>query len=69
VKLVDVHLEVLKWVRAHHCPWNELTCFDAVNSGHLDVLKWARDHGCPWSAATRDRAATKEYSDVLSLSV
>ena len=57
------HLEVLKWARAHHCPWSEATCNNAVECGHLDVLRWAREHGCPWWEWTRDLAATKGYSD------
>ena len=41
------HLEVLKWARAHGCPWDESTCAKAAMNGHLEVLQWARAHGCP----------------------
>jgi hypothetical protein len=63
------HLEVLMWAREHHCPWNYMTCLNAINGGHLDVLKWAREHSCPWTAATRDAAATRGYSDNFPLAV
>ena len=49
------HLEVLKWARAHGCPWDESTCVNATyaaKKGHLEVFKWARARGCPCSAAT-----------------
>ena len=42
------HLAVLKWARAHGCPWDEMTCSGAALNGHLEVLQWPRAHGCPW---------------------
>ena len=42
------HLEVLKWLRAQDCPWDEWTFASAAWDGHLEVLKWMREHGCPW---------------------
>ena len=42
------HLVVLRWARAHGCPWDEWTCAKAAENGHLAVLRWARAHGCPW---------------------
>ena len=41
-------LEVLKWLRAHGCEWDERTCAWAAEGGHLDVLQWARENGCQW---------------------
>ncbi len=41
------HLEVLKWLRANGCPWNEEVCGLAATEGHLEILKWARENGCP----------------------
>jgi len=29
---------LLKWARAHQCPWNERTCSYAVRNGHLETL-------------------------------
>ena len=42
------HLEVLQWLRANGCPWDEWTCKYAAEGGHLEVLQWARANGCPW---------------------
>jgi hypothetical protein len=38
---------VLQWARANGCPWNEDTCYWAVEHGHLEVLHWALANGCP----------------------
>ena len=46
------HLEVLQWVRAQGCPWDEGTCCEASKGGHLEVLQWAREQGCPWDEDT-----------------
>ena len=46
------HLEVLRWAREHHCPWNSETCLFAATFGHLEVLQWAREHHCPWDWET-----------------
>ena len=46
----DGNLEVLKWLHANECPWDESVCMnDAAIGGHLEVLKWLRANGCPWS--------------------
>ena len=34
------HLEVLRWARAHDCPWDANTCRGDAQGGHLEVLKW-----------------------------
>ena len=41
------HLEVLKWLRAEGCPWDEWACAWALRGGHLEVLEWLRAAGCP----------------------
>jgi hypothetical protein len=41
------HLETLRWLRAIGAPWNEDTCYWAVEHGHLEVLHWALANGCP----------------------
>ena len=58
-------LEVLKWARAHDCPWNERVTTMAGAEGHLEVLKWAREQGCPWHENTRDLAAGGGHLEVL----
>ena len=58
------NLELVQWLRGEGCPWNWMTCSDAVVEGHVEVLRWARANGCPWRALTRDRAAEKlGYTD------
>ena len=43
----------MKWSRSEDppCPWDGMTCSDAVEEGQLEVLKWLRgqDPPCPWS--------------------
>ncbi|CAN0422812.1 unnamed protein product, partial [Scytosiphon promiscuus] len=29
------HLEVLQWLRANDCPWDETACSEAAWNGHL----------------------------------
>jgi hypothetical protein len=41
------NLDVLKWAREHHCPWDETTCGFAARCAPLEVLRWAIDHGAP----------------------
>ena len=60
------NLELVRWLRAHGCPWDSLTCHDAVRFSHVQVLRWSRENGCPWTAATRDWAAEElGYTDDL----
>ena len=49
--------EVLLWLRANGCPWDEETCTCAAEGGHLEVLQWARANGCPWDRQTRQIAS------------
>ena len=44
---------MLQWLRAHGCPWNEMTCSSAAQGGHLEMLQWLRANGCPWDRSTR----------------
>ena len=59
------HLELLQWLRAEGCPWDECkTCQAAVEQGQVETLRWARENGCPWTAGIRDWAAAKlGYTD------
>ena len=35
-------LELLQWARTQAgCPWDEVTCMFAAQTGHLEMLKWA----------------------------
>ena len=58
-------LEVLKWLRANGCPWDEQTCASAAQAGHLEVLQWARANGCPWDKYTCSEAAENGHLEVL----
>jgi hypothetical protein len=51
------HLEVLQWLRANGCHWDEETCSRAAEGGHLEVLQWLRANGCPWDEAACMQAA------------
>ena len=42
------NLEVLKWAREQHCPWNSATCAYAAMGGARETLQWLREHNCPW---------------------
>ena len=58
-------LEVLKWLRANGCPWDEKTCASAAQAGHLEVLQWARANDCPWDKWTCAAAAEGGHLEVL----
>ena len=58
------NLELVRWLRGEGCPWDFMTCFNAVDKGHVEVLRWARANGCEWLAIHRDRAAVElGYTD------
>lgn len=46
------NLEVLKWARGNHLPWDESTCSMAALLGNLEVMKWAHENGCSWDSTT-----------------
>tara|TARA_B110000967_G_scaffold192210_1_gene218622 strand:+ start:1525 stop:2265 length:741 start_codon:yes stop_codon:yes gene_type:complete len=58
-------LEVVKWLRANGCPWDEMTCSWAAQGGRLEVLQWLRANGCPWNERTCARAAWGGHLEVL----
>jgi hypothetical protein len=41
------HLDALKWLREHDCPWDGETIEVARENGYLHVVEWARENGCP----------------------
>ena len=58
------NLQLVQWLRAEGCPWDQDTCYRAVERGHVETLRWARENGCPWDAEDRDRAAAElGYTD------
>ena len=58
-------LEMLKWLRAGGCPWNEQACSGAAWGRHLKVLKWLRAEGCPWHEDACSFAAAGDQQKVL----
>ena len=42
-------LETLKLLRSYACPWNSLTCIQALRNGHHNIYEWAIENGCPCS--------------------
>lgn len=59
------HLETLKWLRAHGCPWNIFTCLNAAEKGHLHILKWLREQAFPWPPEASYYAGSNGHLDVL----
>jgi len=51
------HLDTLKWLREHDCPWDEDATSGAALHGQLDTLKWMFGQGCPWDERTCGNAA------------
>jgi hypothetical protein len=47
---ISSSLDMLRYLRAIGCPWDETVCSTAAYNGRLDVLQWAREEGCPWDA-------------------
>ena len=51
------HLEVLAWLHAQGCPWDERPCCAAAARNNVRLLEWLRAHGCPWGVETCAAAA------------
>lgn len=59
------HLDALKFLREHGCPWGENAWEAAAISGHLGTLEWLYAQGCPWNQNACTAAATNGHLDVL----
>ena len=57
----DGNLELLQFLRAKGCPWDEWTCTYAAKNGQLECLKYAHENGCPWDKWTCSWAAKKGH--------
>jgi len=45
------HLDVLKYLHEHGCPWDSLTCYHAHENDHIEFLNYAIEQKCPgWRA-------------------
>ena len=40
--------EMLRWLRARGCPWNDRATYAASLNGHLGILEWLLAEECPW---------------------
>ncbi len=58
-------IEMLQWLKANGCPWNNFTCASAAMEGNLKVLKWARVNGCPWDNRVYAYAITNGDMEML----
>ena len=59
------NVELLQWLQAEGCPWDEYTCTSAAEKGHLSVLQWLRSQGCPWSGSVCSVAAFHGHLHIL----
>lgn len=64
------YIDILKYVLAHGCPFDELTCAMAARGGQLEVLKFLRNElNCPWDYRTVFSAAAMGHLDVLKWTI
>lgn len=57
--------DLIKWLRARGCPWDEDTCASAAEGSDLDLLRWAVGAGCPMDLeACLDLACGEGHSEV-----
>ena len=59
------NIELLKFLHAKGCPWNEWTCARAAGAGHLEILKWLRENDCPWDKWTCAQTAYAGHLEIL----
>ena len=53
------HLEVVKWLHANGCPWDEKACLFAGARTHWDILQYLVDNKCPgWEKAAISTPST-----------
>ena len=53
---------MLKYARAHGCPWHQVCYLLAQYSGHPEVADWALDNGC-----TRGFTSRSEFHEWFEL--
>ena len=59
------NLELLQFLRAKGCAWDEDTCEFAAENDHLECLKYAHENGCPWNNRTCSEAAYNGHIECL----
>ena len=51
-------IDMMEWLYAAQCPWNERTCAMAAScTAGVPLLRFAHERGCPWDARTCRKAA------------
>ncbi len=61
----DGNLELLQFLRAKGCPWDEDTCLNAAKNGQLECLEYAHENGCPWDETTCKYAVQNGHLECL----
>jgi hypothetical protein len=61
--------EVLQWLHANWCPWDEETSLAAARRGHLELLKWAIAKGCPWHPRVRSHAEERGHLELVNWAI
>jgi len=59
------HMEVVRWLHEHDCPWNDTATMAAARFGHLEVLQWLRARDCPWNMWCLNNAAWGGHNEVV----
>lgn len=59
------HMQILKWLYKHQCPWDEGACSAAARVGNLEVLRWLRARNCPWNMWCLNNAAWGGHDEVI----
>lgn len=57
-------LDVLKWLRALGCEWDDLVCTFAAYGGHQELLTWAVDNGAEMTEEVIGQAVYGGHFDV-----
>ena len=57
------HLDVLKWLRQHGCPWDGWTIQKATEEGNFELRDWAVKHGCARMSASTEFNLSNDQND------
>lgn len=52
-------LDILRYAREHHCPWDARTCAAAALQAPFQFLEYLTLNSCPWDASTCEAAADR----------
>ena len=59
------HFDLVKWLHANDCPWDEWTCGPVAAHGDLEMLEWMLDQDCEGNGSIHYEAAAHGYLHVL----